>query len=598
MRQFLIRHRWLLIVLITMLIAALPILTYPLGRDQAMYANIGRSILAGGTPYVDMWDIKPPPIYYIYAAGIAIFGTHWGALRAIDLATVPVGAIGLYLIGLHLAQRRVGVWAALLYSIFYFTETFASLTQNDSLVGILMIWAALATLKASATHGRRAAVWALLAGALCGLILWFKHYLAFFVLALVIFRLWRWLMPMLQARANHDLTPQPPLTHDLTPQPPLTHDLTPQPPLHTWRGGGVFLEIVAFCLGGFMTGGSLLAYFWSNGVIAEMLIVAQGTAAYNALGYDATEFLVAMQNYVYFRWRHWGALVLIFLVGAAISLMRRFSKSTNQDFSTQHSALSTQHLALSTQHSTLSTQYLALSTQHVLLYLWLLAGFAFMVIQAKGFDTHWLPMLPPLVMLAAMSLDNTLQGLAQGIAHWRGKAYFLYGLHSLVVVGLGLILLSNTWLRALPYLTGQETLAEYYVRFPEGGDLNPAYSVQMVEYLRPRVAPGDTLYIWGFRPEVAYMGGWRPATRFQAQFPLVVSWFPVAWQQENVDTLWAAMPPYVLVLQGDYMPWVTGSNEDSHQLLVRYTELSNWLSANYERETLIGSFIVWKKKLS
>ena len=56
------------------------------------------------------------------------------------------------------------------------------------------------------------------------------------------------------------------------------------------------------------------------------------------------------------------------------------------------------------------------------------------------------------------------------------------------------------------------------------------------------------------------------------------------------------MPPYVLILQSDYMPWVTNYDMDSHQLLQDDVELNNWLMANYERETMIGNFFVWRKR--
>ena len=72
--------------------------------------------------------------------------------------------------------------------------------------------------------------------------------------------------------------------------------------------------------------------------------------------------------------------------------------------------------------------------------------------------------------------------------------------------------------------------------------------------------------------------------------------YPPEWREQTVETLWAALPPYVLVLEADYMPWVTGSHEDSHQLLVRYTELSNWVSANYERDVVLGEFLIWKRR--
>jgi hypothetical protein len=120
-------------------------------------------------------------------------------------------------------------------------------------------------------------------------------------------------------------------------------------------------------------------------------------------------------------------------------------------------------------------------------------------------------------------------------------------------------------------------------------------SLKVADYLRARVAPGDSLFIWGFRPEVYYLSGLNPAARFIFQFPLVADWYPVEWRQQTVDTLWAALPPYVLVLQADYMPWVTGSDQDSNTLLQGYTELNNWLEYNYERDTQIGNFFLWRR---
>ncbi len=115
------------------LLVALPILTYPMGRDQGMYANIANTINRGGTPFVDMWDIKPPPIYYIYALGIRLFGTTTQAIRALDLVFVPFGMLGLFLLGGKMANKEVGLWAGLLYGVFYFNDGFQNLSQSDSL---------------------------------------------------------------------------------------------------------------------------------------------------------------------------------------------------------------------------------------------------------------------------------------------------------------------------------------------------------------------------------------------------------------------------------------------------------------------------------
>ncbi len=531
-------HGWFLLAVMAVMLVALPVLTYPMGRDQGMYANIGRSILNGGSPYIDMWDIKPPPIYYVYAFAISTFGDGTWALRALDFLAFPVTALALYWLGVRLANRRVGAWAVLLFGVFYFTETFASLTQSDSLITLPMSLAVVAAFMAQDAKraSRRALVWSLLTGALCGLILWFKHYYALFVLALV-------LNQMLARRAF---------------------------PVR---------EAVAFACGGLLTGGTLLLYFWSLGMVDEMLIVAQGTAAYNAQGYDFATFIASMHNYLLFRWWHWGPLLLLAALWPLLSIADVYTHDGNDPPTKQRNWR--------------------------LILFWLIAALAFALVQAKGFDTHWLPLLPALALLGADSLDRITQMKLQmkqlANRDLEQRAHSSASLHNTTVaiiglsaVGLLLILANSTWARAWPYITGQESRVEYFARF-QANDVKPGQSLQVVHYLQERVAPTDTLYIWGFRPEVYYMGNWRPATRFQAQFPLVADWYPEAWRQENVDQLWAAMPPYVLLLQADYMPWVTGRSEDSNTLSLEYTHFINFVMANYERETKLGDFYLWRR---
>ncbi|MFQ3660440.1 MAG: glycosyltransferase family 39 protein [Anaerolineae bacterium] len=533
-----LRQRLLIIALV--LVLALPTLLYPLGRDQGMYANIGAAILRGGLPYVDMWDIKPPPIYYLYALSMALFGPTPLGVRALDLLLVPVGMWGLMLLGARIAGERVGLWAALLYGVFYFSDQFANLTQSDSLVTVFMIWAALASWQAAAvTAGSRAALgYALACGALCGVIVWFKQYQAFFVAALVLWQIvQRW---------------------------------------GRWRA--LASEAAAFTLGGLLTGGGLLAYFAAIGILPEMLIVAQSTSAYNAQYSDWGAFFNQMGSYFTFRWWYWGALFVLVGLAALLSATRRLN-GRGWGF----------------------------------VWGWLAAAAAFMVVQRLGFDTHWFPMLPPMALLGAGALawvsgPNPLLEVAAGKPPeekgskvpslrekgLRGEA-FQPLIHAAFILTFSGILAYNTWWPAWGYLTGQETQYDYYAQF-QANDLKPEQSLAVVEWLRPRLVAGDTLYVWGFRPEVAFMGGWRPATRWQAQFPLVASWYPHEWQQQNVDLLWAAMPPYALILTDDFMPWVTGQHADSHTILQGYTELNNWLMANYDRVHTIGDFLIWQRK--
>jgi hypothetical protein len=191
------------------------------------------------------------------------------------------------------------------------------------------------------------------------------------------------------------------------------------------------------------------------------------------------------------------------------------------------------------------------------IWLWGASVLVVFLVQAKGIDYQWLPLLPPLVLIAADAVSGVLEALQRFRAEIRYAAF----LPMLALLAIVLILLAhlvaNLWLPALPYLAGQESREAYYSRF-RGGEFVADESLAVANYLRERVAPGDSLYIWGFRPEIYYLASLRPATRFISQFPLVVEGYPVAWGAENVDLLLGAQRPVVRVLESGVIGWGGG----------------------------------------
>lgn len=514
----------LLALLILITLIALPILTYPLGRDQGEFATIGRGILNGRVPYKDLWNPKPPAVFYVYGLAMGIFGQTTAAIRAIDLIIAPLISAALYIIARRIANPRVGLWAALIFPTFYFTETFWTLTQNDGIVLLPMTLAVVCVLYSLPQTSSENQILktqlflAGLCGALCAYIVWFKYPFALFAAALVFAYL------LIRYR-NVSLNAQP----------------------------SILRTSAAFLIGAaFVTIGGIL-YMMSVGAWDELLLSARVTAQYTSLTANLQDFGELLSIALGYRWAQWGLLIV--LAAGSFVLVRMGTKR---------------------------------GAGWVMVNLWLVAGLVIMLIQAKAYDYHWLPMLPPLVLLAADGLDRILERLKRFIV-----------LHRVMVIAAGglfiSILAAGIWSNSWSYLSGQEDQTAYYKRFV-AGEFVADESLEVANFLRGRVVPGDSLYIWGFRPEVYYMSGLNPATRFIFQFPLVADWYPAEWQQQNVDTLWAALPPYVLVLQVDYMPWVTGSQQDSNSLLQDYTELNNWLIFNYERETQIGNFFVWRRK--
>ncbi len=292
----LLKRDWLLLVLLLVVVCliALPVLTYPLGRDQGEFATIGRGILNGRTPYTELWNPKPPAVFYVYALAMRLLGQTAMALRAIDFLVVPICSACLFWIGRRLINRRIGLWAALLFPVFYFTETFWTLTQNDGIVLVPMLLAMVLTLQVVSRQSsvtsqnpntRWSLAYALIAGALAGYIVWYKYPFALFGVLLGSVYLWlRW-----QARAT---------------APFARHDL---------------YAIAVFIIGGIVTVGGGILFLMAQGAWGEFLRSAQVTAQYTALTFNLNDFRDLIGTAIGYRWHYWGLLFVLAVIGLVFS---------------------------------------------------------------------------------------------------------------------------------------------------------------------------------------------------------------------------------------------------------------------------------------
>jgi hypothetical protein len=68
------------------------------GLDQGIYGAVADVMHAGGVPYRDAWDFKPPGVFFVYSAARTLFGEGMGAVRileALGFASL-VGAFALF----------------------------------------------------------------------------------------------------------------------------------------------------------------------------------------------------------------------------------------------------------------------------------------------------------------------------------------------------------------------------------------------------------------------------------------------------------------------------------------------------------------------
>lgn len=124
------------------LFSCLQILLFGYGRDQGIYALVGEGLLDGAMPYRDVWDFKPPGIFFVFAFAEALFGKAMTSVRIVECAGL-VGAvlafrqIGRELFGSATAGLLGGALAALLHAELEFWHT----SQPESFGGMLTLWA-------------------------------------------------------------------------------------------------------------------------------------------------------------------------------------------------------------------------------------------------------------------------------------------------------------------------------------------------------------------------------------------------------------------------------------------------------------------------
>jgi hypothetical protein len=105
---------WLLGLLALCTAILLPILTFPLGYDQAVFQHAGKVLLSGGSFYGDFVDMNGPGAAYLHALGQLVFGCSDFRFRCLDL----VWMLATYVVFYVLARCRLEpLWAGLILPV-------------------------------------------------------------------------------------------------------------------------------------------------------------------------------------------------------------------------------------------------------------------------------------------------------------------------------------------------------------------------------------------------------------------------------------------------------------------------------------------------
>ncbi|MBI5078894.1 glycosyltransferase family 39 protein, partial [Candidatus Saganbacteria bacterium] len=108
----------LLSILLAQAALRMPFLREPVEADEGAYAYIAQRLLAGEVPYRDIFDHKPPAIYFIYAGLFKLFGDEPIVLTFSSAAFGMLTTLAVFAVGILLFGVRGALFSAGLYALF------------------------------------------------------------------------------------------------------------------------------------------------------------------------------------------------------------------------------------------------------------------------------------------------------------------------------------------------------------------------------------------------------------------------------------------------------------------------------------------------
>ncbi len=117
------------------------LLQFGAGRDQGAYLVVARVMQAGGMPYRDAWDVKPPGIFLVYRLALA-FGDGMLPVRVIEALALAFQAIAFAVLTRRFVGSAVpGAWGGALAILIHVQLEFWHTGQPESFGGPILAWA-------------------------------------------------------------------------------------------------------------------------------------------------------------------------------------------------------------------------------------------------------------------------------------------------------------------------------------------------------------------------------------------------------------------------------------------------------------------------
>ena len=135
---------WAIALVLLTIVTRLPLVVKRQAiEDEEVYGVVAHEMLAGGQPYIDAVERKPPLLFWTYATIFKAFGPYnWRALHGVALVWILATMAALFVLGNRLFGPDAGLLAAFLYSVYQPWAVWSNLSFNgEVLMNLPIAWA-------------------------------------------------------------------------------------------------------------------------------------------------------------------------------------------------------------------------------------------------------------------------------------------------------------------------------------------------------------------------------------------------------------------------------------------------------------------------
>lgn len=529
-------RKWLIGALALAIIRALPALSYPIARDQATYCVIGRGLLDGQQLYRDLWDNKPPGIFYVFALIVKIFGPVMWWVGVVDLLWLLGISCMIFLFARRYLGNPAAAIAVVVHGVWHVQGGYWHAAQTESFLMVFVFLAFFAVFRNDSWPKLRHFT----AGILLAAAFWLK-YNAIAFLPLVL------LFPHLDCSG-------------LDARPRYVGLNTP------WRRWLPWALVFAAGFG--LTVVVVVANFWFSGAWPALKEVQfEVLPRYSTMALERTDnywlFSVRRVQFVLGLWTECATLAALL-----IALWKRELARLGPVLAVT---------AVGFASTAMQVRYHGYGFETCYPFFAMVWGYLAVKVY-EGFKTA---------------------GRFCAARGWRLARVLVWILFANVAIWFVPTELSDMFVQYKSlgdwFRDRDRSYAEYPWAFPISHFQD---QMHVIAYLRANSSPSDKVFVWGSEPLIYFLTERRFPTRFVTNLALISPWAPTAWRSELVHELVRVPPRYFIVARDDMVSSITYTYWDSERHLQAFPELAIFIDDYYEPAEVLPFFTIYRRRES